>query len=264
MATKPKKSKTTNSKTKKKETKSKVAKKPSEKVSKENVKKITKTADKNAKAKTSKPKVSKTKLKITRFKFSISGYGSELAWQDLDKKQFKYWRKVYDKSEDEYDAQRQLIDHLRHEKDPKWGEPGFLGFYASDFDEINEYPFYEGSKLKVELFSGDDFVEEIEIDLTDNRIQKSFFDGYIEKTEEKDKYTSGVVFVKTEDRGGYCIGEWDLQDDEEFSLEKFEVSVETIQGYQYVSRLDYDDNFIENEVYPDNYNKDFDAWIIWS
>jgi hypothetical protein len=187
-----------------------------------------------------------------------------LAWKDLTKEQFKYWRKIYDKADDDYEAQRKVIDHLRHEKDPEYGKPGWLGDYRNNFEDFEEYPFYENSTLELELYSGDEFIEEIKIPLTDKRMKKYFYDGFVDKTEEKDKYTKGTVFAKTEDRGGYCIGEFELPEDEEFSISKFEISVENIQGFKYVSRLDYDDNFIDYEVYPDNYNKDFDAWIVWS
>jgi hypothetical protein len=140
-----------------------------------------------------------------------------------------------------------------------------LGDYRNDFTDFEEYAFYsERSTLKLELFSGDKPVEEIEIPLTDKRIRKKFWDGFVDKTEEKKKYTKGTVFAKTEDRGGYCMGEYELGEDEEFSLDNFEICVEKIQGFSYVERLDYNDNFIDNDVYPDNYNKDFDAWIVWS
>ena len=217
--------------------------------------------------KVAKPKKAKDEVekpKITRFKYSIDGYGSELAWMNLNEDQFKYWRGVYDKAEDDYDAKRELINHLRHDEGPEYRDEGYLGDYRNNFDDFNEYPFYEGSTLKVELFSGDEFIEVIEIPLNDERIKKTFYDGFVDKTINKKKYTKGTVFAKTEDRGGYCIGEYELQDEEAFSLKDFEISVETIQGFKYVSKLDYNDNFLDNEVYPDNYNKHFDAWIVWS
>jgi hypothetical protein len=242
----------TKSKTTKKE-----VKKPAKKVAKKPVKNTKSTKSKKAKEEVEKPK-------ITKFKYSISGYGSELATMDLDEGQFKYWRGVYDKAEDDYEAKKELINHLRHNEGPEYGEEGYLGDYRNDFQDFEEYPFYEGSTLKLELFSGDEFIEEIEIPLTDKRIKKTSYDGFVDKTKKKKKYTKGTVFAKTEDRGGYCIGEYELQEEEEFSLNDIEISIETIQGFKYVSRLDYNDNFIENEVYPDNYNKGFEAWIVWS
>jgi len=256
--------------------KAKPAKKtiPSKKTAKKATKELTEKPTKKAPKKVAKKHKTKTENlvkeennKITRFKFKINGYGSELAWAELDEDQFKYWRSKYDNAEDEYDANSELISHVRHGEGPEYGEPGYLGEYYNWHEDFEEYPFYEGSTIEIDLYGGKDgteFIECIELPLTDKKINKSFFNGFIDKTPSKKKFKGGTVFAKTEDRGEYCIGEMELsEEDGDFSLEKFELSNEKVQGYQYVSMISYNDLTLDYEPADDPYNKDFNCWIIW-
>ena len=205
------------------------------------------------------------KTTATMFKFKIIGSGSELAWMKLDKEQLKYWRKIYKNTEDEYNAQRELVDHIRHSNDPQYDELGYIGEYYNWGDEFEEYPYYSGSKLVIELYSGSKFLETIELPVEDERIKKSFINGYIQNTAEKNNYKKGTVFAKTEDRGEYCICEMDISEEENnFSLDNFHIYVKKIQGYQYVSFIEYNNLMLDCEPANDPHNKDFDAWIIWT
>ncbi len=205
--------------------------------------------------------------KVTLFKFRIVGMGSELAWMELDKEQITYWRNVYSQSEMEIEAQSELIEHIRHGMSPLENEEGYLGEYYNWNDEFEEYPMYDGSKLIIDLYSGengDAFLETIEVSLDDERLSKSFFDGYTQTTSERKSFTKGTVFAKTEDRGEYCIGQLDISNDgNEFSLHHFNLSVEKIQGCQYVSMLEYNEELLDYVSASDPHNKDFNAWIIW-
>jgi hypothetical protein len=206
------------------------------------------------------------KATVTLFKFKIIGYGSELAWIKLNKVQLKYWREVY-KSQIEYSAKKELVDHIRHGNVPQHEEPGYVGEYYNWDDEFEEYPFYKDSCLEIELFGdreGKVFLETIVVPLVDKRLKKSFFDGFVQATNERNMYKTGTLFAKTEDRGEYCIGEMDISEEEnDFSLDNFVVSVEKIQGYQYVSMLEYNNLNLDYENANDPDNKDFDAWFIW-
>lgn len=252
-----------------KKTIKKSVKKVLSKVSKKSPKKIVKNVLKKQKKSKSKTEniVAEENNKITKFKFKINGYGSELAWAELDEDQFKYWRSKYDNAEDEYDAQSELINHVRHGEGPQYGEPGYLGEYYNWHEDFEEYPFYEGSTVEIDLYGGKDgteFIECIELPLTDKKINKSFFNGFIDKTPSKKKFKGGTVFAKTEDRGEYCIGEMELsEEDGDFSLENFELSIEKVQGYQYVSMISYNDLILDYEKADDPDNKGFDCWIIW-
>lgn len=239
----------------------KVTKKPAKKV----LSKVSKKSPKKSKSKTENS-VKQEKDKITRIKFKIIGYGSEIAWAELDEDQFRYWRAKYDNAEDEYDANSELIKHVRHGEGPEYGEPGYLGEYYNWLEDFEEYPFYEGSTIEIDLYGGEDgteFIKCIELPLTDKKINKSFFNGFIDKTSSKKKFKSGIVFAKTEDRGEYYIGEMEISEEDSFSLDKIELSIEKIQGYQYVSSIRYDDMMLDYEVSNDPYNKDFNCWIIW-
>lgn len=244
------------------------------------VKKSKKTTQKPSKNKTTKKKVVKKTVNkkivkskkpkatqkpfVTMVKFRIIGYGSEIAWMELDKDQFNYWREIFDKADDQYDAKRELIDHVRSDGNPDYGNKGYLGRYYDWNAEFEEYPFYQGSIIQLELYSGEDLIETIELPLEDKSISKIHFDGFIDKTKKQKKYSKGTVFAKTEDRGEYCIGEFEIEEGEEFSINNLTISVENIQGYQYVSMVEYDDMSLMYESADDPYNKDFDAWIVWS
>jgi hypothetical protein len=214
-----------------------------------------------------KPKKVDIKKKVKLIKFKIVGSGSELAWMKLNKEQLRFWSKVYKDACDEYSANRELINHVRHGCEPLNDEVGYLGEYYNWQGEFEEYPYYDRSSLVLELYVGkdeSDLIETIEISLDDKILKKSFYDGFVQETTKKNKYTKGTVFAKTEDRGEYCIGEIDISDEEnDFSIGNFVISVEKIQRYQYVTMIKYNNLLLDFEKANDPYNKDFDGWIVW-
>ena len=204
---------------------------------------------------------------VTKFTYKITGYGSEIAWMALDKGQIKYWSKVY-KSQSKSSSQRELVDHIRHGTAPEDSKQGYIGPYYDWNDEFEEYPYFEGSKLIIELFGGkkgNEFIDKLEISLDDKKIKKSFFDGFMQTSITENTFSKGIVFARTEDEGEFCRGEREITEKEErFSIEKFYLSVEKIQGLNYVSMIEYDDIMLDFEAGNDTWNKGFDAWIIWT
>ncbi|MBM3429076.1 MAG: hypothetical protein FJX95_09880 [Bacteroidetes bacterium] len=204
---------------------------------------------------------------ITFFKFRIVGMGSELAWMELDRTQLKYWSSLYKDAVEISQAQQELVNHIRFGSAPEENEKGYLGEYYNWDDEFEEYPYYEGSKLVIDLFTeknSSDCLQTIEVFLDDERIEKNFLQGYSRITIDTKDYTKGVVFAKTEDRGEYCIGELDISEETNvFSLSNFNFYIEKIQGFQYVSMIEYNGEILDYEYASDPYNKDFNAWINW-
>ena len=204
---------------------------------------------------------------VTRFTYKITGYGSEIAWVGLNKGQIKYWGKVY-KSQSESSSQRELVDHIRHGSAPEENKQGYIGPYYDWNDEFEEYPYFEGSKLIIELFGGkegNEVIDKLEISLDDKKIKKSFFKGFIKTSITEKVFSKGIVFARTEDEGEFCRGEREITEKEDrFSIDKFYLSVEKIQGLNYVSMIEYDEIMLDCEVGNDTWNKGFDAWIIWT
>ena len=204
---------------------------------------------------------------VTKFIYKIIGYGSEIASMTLNKSQIKYWSKVY-KNQSEYSANRELVDHIRHGTTPKEIEQGYIGPYYDWNDEFEEYPYFEGSKLIIELFGGkegNEVIDKLEISLDDKKIKKSFFEGVIQTSITEKNFSKGIVFARTEDEGEFCRGEREITEKEDrFSIEKFYLSVEKIQGLNYVSMIEYDGIMLDFEAGDFTWNKGFDAWIIWT
>ena len=229
--------------------------------------KVRETIKKPTSEKKKKMKEKNDSNNVTRFSYKITGYGSEIAWMGLNKGQIKYWSKVY-KSQSEYSSQRELVDHIRHGTAPEENKQGYIGPYYDWNDEFEEYPYFEGSKLIIELFGGkerNEVIDKLEISLDDKKINKSFFEGSIKTPITEKNYSKGIVFARTEDKGEFCRGEREITEKEDgFSIEKLDITVEKIQGLKYVSMIQYDGIMLDCEAGNDTWNKGFDAWIIWT
>jgi len=256
----------------------KPVKKTAKKTVKKTVKKATKTEKKNVKktAKKVSKKVVKTvnkkpvaKKKIItpeiktqdkyKIKFHIGGYGAENCVTSLNDTQIKYWKKKYKK--DSYDAQQELKDHLwNYDYDSEIPETHFGKWYDQDSIVHAERAYYtEGTRLVINVFKNDQEIEEIEIDVTDDKIKKEFYDEFV--INKKNDKGQAYLYTHSSDRGMYSYGEFELPEGQNFDVSKISLNIGRIIDDRFVWGIIYDGEYLDDEGCYDSTGKGFYAEI---
>lgn len=233
--------------------------KPAKKVVKKISKKAVKTSTKKSvvKKKTITPEI-KTQDKY-KIKFHVGGYGAENCVTSLNETQIKYWKKKYKK--DSYDAQQELKDHLwNYDYDEEIPDTHFGKWYDQDSIVHAERAYYtEGTRLVIYVFKNDEEIEEIEIDVTDDKIKKEFYDEFV--INKKNDKGQAYLYTHSSDRGMYSYGEFELPEGQNFDVSKISLNVGRIIDDRFVWGVIYDGEYLDDEGCYDSTGKGFDAEI---
>lgn len=193
-----------------------------------------------------------------KIKFDIYGYGGEHCVTSLDKKQLKYWKKKFD--DDAYEARQELRDHLwDYEDGDEIPDTHFGKWYDQGHIVHAERAFYESSNLVLSVFKDDEEIENIDIPVTDQSINKEFYDEFVPNP-KKDK---GKAYLHTysSDRGSYCHGEFELPEGQKFQLSKLSLVVKHLFDHLIVWNVCYDGEYLDDEGCYDSIGKGFEAEI---
>ena len=196
-----------------------------------------------------------------KIKYYIYGYGGEHCISSLDETQLAFWKKKY--KEEPYEASQELQDHVWNSD---WGAevpPTHFGkWYDNDNCLHEERAYYsQSSRLCVEVYKGDDQIEEFEIEVTDKSLKKHFHDEFVPN--KKKEKGNAYLWCRSSDRGMYCYGETELEEGEVFDKSKLSISVGKVFNEQIVTDICYDDMELDNQGCYDSTGKGFDAEIIF-
>ncbi len=194
-----------------------------------------------------------------RLKYYVYGYGGEHCIASLDKTQIDYWKKKY--KEDSYDASQELQDHVWNaDWDDEVPPTHFGKWYDNDNCMHEEKVYYsESSRLCIQVYKGDDQIEDFEIEVTDKSLKKHFHEEFVPKKTKGTAY----LWCRSSDRGMYCYGETELEEGEVFDRSKLSISVGKVFNEQIVTDINYDGMELDNEGCYDSTGKGFDADIIF-
>lgn len=194
-----------------------------------------------------------------KVKFNVYGYGAENCVTSLSDDQKAYWKKKY--KEDEYEAGEELKDHLwNYDYDEEIPATHFGKWYDQDSIVHAERAYYtEGAKLCLTVMKGDEEVEEIELDVTDKKLRKEYFEEFVPT--KKNNKGEAVLYARSSDRGMYCYGEFEVPNGEKFDLSKMGLRVGKLFNDQFVWDVMYDGEYLEDEGCYDSTGKGFYADI---
>lgn len=178
-----------------------------------------------------------SKTDVYKINFHVYGYGKENCVTEMTDTQYKYWKAKFD--DEDCDAKSELSDHLwnfGYDEEPE--DTHFGKWYDQDDIIHDEKAYYsESSVLKVTVYKNGDYVEEIEIPVTDKKLEKSFYDEFVpNKKENKGK---GYLYTGSVDRGGYSEGSFELEPGEVFDKKNLSILVGKVFDQQFVWDICY-------------------------
>jgi hypothetical protein len=196
--------------------------------------------------KVTKPEPTKSKYKI---KFYIYGYGAENCIEELNETQIKYWKNKFKK--DSYEAGEELQNHVwDYDYVSDIPDTHFGKWYDQDGVLHAEKAYYsDSSRLRIDVYKDGEYLEEYEIPVTDDKIKKSFYDEFVIDKKNKKQYKGrAFLYCNSSDRGGYCEGEYELNEGEVFNISKIELMVGKVFDSNFVWDVVYDGECLEDEM----------------